>query len=397
MNTKKLINAFTDNIVAKVVCLVAAILRYILHQVSVLEKKSFTVPLEVNSDALYSNLTSVPQFVKVTVRTKSENISSVTPSEIKASLNLNSFAEEGSYNVPVSISLSQSLMLLDPLELQVKPEFITVTLDEKIEKYVPVIPSVSGEVSHGYVIKSIEVIPSTVKITGPKKIVEKTNYIYSEKVNVKGAATGFSVKVPLDNINRLVTANEEEKFKVTVFITPAPSEQSFKGILPSLIHLDEKFITSGKLPPMSFTLAGTVPVMENFKLDSSCVYVDLSAVKAPGRYELPVIFSLPAGISVKEKNYENVTLELLRNPEFTEEVSEDEEEKTEYEINIPLEPSADKSQTSSTLNKTGGNSLSASSATSASSGAVQLNGSADNKNENSSKKSSTLLNEGVKE
>ena len=347
MNTKKLINAFTDNIIAKVVCLVAAILLYILHQVSVLEKKTFTVPLEVYSDGLYSNLTSVPQFVKVTVRTKADNINSVTPKEINASLNLNSFTDEGTYNVPVALSLSQSLMLLDPLELQVKPEFITVTLDEKVEKYVPVIPSVSGEVSHGYVIKAIEVVPSTVKITGPKKVVEKTNYIYSEKVNVKGAAKGFSVKVPLDNINRLVTAHEEEKFKVTVSITPAPSEQSFKGIVPALIHLDEKFITSGKIPPMSFTLAGTVPVMESFKLDSSSVYIDLSAVKAAGRYELPVLFSLPAGISVKEKNYENVTLELLRNPEFIDENAEAEGEggseenpegaqDEEFEIDIPL-------------------------------------------------------------
>lgn len=332
MNTKKLINALTENTVPKIICLAAAILVYIFHQVSVLEKKSFTVPLEVYSEGLYSSLTAVPSFVKVTVRSGSDNINLITPQGINASLNLNGFTETGTYDVPISLSLSEELMLLDPLEIQVKPEFITVTLDEKVEKYVPVIPSVSGEVSHGYVIKSIDVVPSTVKITGPKSVVEKTNYIYSGKVNVKGAATGFSVKVSLDNINRLITAWEEEKFKVSVSITPAPSEQSFKGIVPRLIHLDEKFMTSGKLPPLSFVLAGTVPVMENFKLEESDVSVDLSAVKEPGRYELPVILNLPAGISVKEKSYENVTIEILRNPEFA--TPEDElEESSESEEN----------------------------------------------------------------
>ena len=316
MNTKKLINKLTEDWVAKVFCIAAAVLIYVFHQVAVLDKKTFTVPLNVVSDGLLINETPVPGFIRVTVRTSSDSIGAVTPQAIKAVINLNQYTAAGEYNVPVDVSLSSDLLLIEPLEFSVKPEYITMQLDEKVEKYVSVTPSVSGEVSHGYVIKNIDIVPSAVKIIGPSKIVEKTNYIYTGKVNVKGAATGFTTEVPLDNINKLVHPVEEDKFKVTVSIAPAPSEQSFKGIVPVIINLDERFVNESEILPLNFTLAGTLPLMESFKLKNENVVLDCSAINLKGRYELPVLFSLPQNISVKEKSYSSVTLVITDNPDY---------------------------------------------------------------------------------
>ena len=322
MNTKKLINKLTEDWLAKVICIAAAILIYVFHQVAVLDKKTFTIPVNVISDGLLINETAAPGYIRVTVRCSSDSIGVISPQAVKANINLNQYTEAGEYDVPIDISLASELMLIEPLEITVKPEYVTLVLDEKVEKFVQVTPSVSGEVSHGYVIKNIDIVPSTVKIIGPSKIVEKTNYIYTDKVNVKGAATGFSTEVGLDNINRLVHPQTEGKFKVTVSITPAPSEQSFKGITPKLISLEERFVNEAEIPPLNFTLAGTVPVMESFKLKDEHLVVDCSAINAQGRYELPVYFSLPGNISVKEKSYSTVTLVITDNPDFVSEETE---------------------------------------------------------------------------
>lgn len=321
MNTSKLISKLTENWIAKVVCIAVAILVYIFHQIVALDHKTFTVPLEIKQDGLMVNVSEVPHYVKIKVRCNSDSIGAITPQGINASINLNQYTMTGDYDVPVSVLISEDLMLIDPLEVSVKPEHISVSLDEKVQKYVSVTPAVSGEVSHGYLINGIEIVPSTVKITGPKKIVENTNYVYSEKVNVKGAATGFSTDVSLDNINRLVETHEEGKFRVTVSVSPAPSEQKFSDINPSIISLSPKFINETDIPKLSFTLAGTVPALEGFELQSENVVVDCSSITEIGQYELPVLFVLPQNISVKEKSYESVNLVISENPDYTEELA----------------------------------------------------------------------------
>ncbi len=331
MNTRKMISRLTENWVAKVICVAAAILVYVFHQVAVLDHKTLTVPLEVVSEGLLVNETDVPSFVKVNVRCSADSIGAITAQGISAVLNLNHYTEVGDYDVPVTISVSKDLMLIDPLEVSVKPDYVSLTLDEKVEKYVSVKPSVSGEVSHGYFVKSVEIVPSTVKIIGPSKIVEKTNFIYSDKVNVKGASTGFSTEVGLDNINALVSAKVEEPFRVNVTIAPSPSDLVFTGVTPKLISLDGNLENSSTIPPLNFTLTGTVPMMEKFNLSEQSVVIDCSSIKSEGSYELPVLFVLPVNISVKEKSYETVSLMISEkssanaeeNPSVNQETSSD--------------------------------------------------------------------------
>ena len=191
MNIKKLIEKISDNWAAKIICFALAIFIYIFHQVALLDKKTFSVPLKVESEGLLTPSSQIPPYVKVSVRTKSDSISAVSSAGIKAYLYLEEYTEPGIYSVPVSLKLSSDLMLVEPLEISVKPEILRVELDEKIQKYIPVEPSVSGEVEKGYKISAMEVVPSTVKVVGPSRIVNKMKRVYTAKVNVKGAATGF--------------------------------------------------------------------------------------------------------------------------------------------------------------------------------------------------------------
>ncbi|MDE5899361.1 MAG: hypothetical protein K2H09_08890, partial [Treponemataceae bacterium] len=222
MNIKKLIEGASRNLLAKVICFVCALFIYIFHQVSLLDKKTFVVPLELVCEGLVAPTTAVPGYVKVSVRAQTEAMPSITAASVKASIDVSRYTEAGSYVVPVALEFSDSLLLVDPLEVTVKPESIKLTLGGREERYIPVMAALSGEPKHGYQVKNVSVSPSTVKAVGPEEILRRTKFIYTGKVNVSGAAANFASEVKLDNINSLVDVVPESEFKVTVEIAPAP-------------------------------------------------------------------------------------------------------------------------------------------------------------------------------
>ena len=331
MNIKKLIEKISDNWAAKIICFALAIFIYIFHQVALLDKKTFSVPLKVESEGLLTPSSQIPPYVKVSVRTKSDSISAVSSAGIKAYLYLEEYTEPGIYSVPVSLKLSSDLMLVEPLEISVKPEILRVELDEKIQKYIPVEPSVSGEVEKGYKISAMEVVPSTVKVVGPSRIVNKMKRVYTAKVNVKGAATGFMQEVSLDDVNHLVKPLPESAFKVTVVVEPEQGEMKFENVTPSIVNLNPLFLVENTVPAVTFTVGGTVPVLDKIKPDDVSVCIDCISVEAPGVYELPVVYSVQPPLSVTEKSLETVSVTVIEASVMQEETEVEKDASAEAE------------------------------------------------------------------
>lgn len=311
MNTKKFLERLMNNWTAKVICLALAIFIYIFHSVSLLEKKSLSVPLKIVSQGVLAPVSNIPSFVKVNIRTKSKDVSAIDTSSINAVVRLTPYTEKGVYNVPVDISVSEDLMLLEVLEITAKPETIQIQLDEKIERYIPIEASVSGEVDRGYKITNVEVVPSTVKVIGAESVVNKMNHIYTGKVNVKGAAKSFSSEVSLDNITSIVAIENNARFRVEVTIEAKTDEKVFENIVPSVQNLDVSFSLERKLPPISFSVSGDLLALEKYKLNASSVFVDCTEIKEAGTYELPIRIVLPPQFTVKERTLQTVKVAVV--------------------------------------------------------------------------------------
>lgn len=325
MNTKKWTEIIFENLGPKIVCLGLAIFLYIFNRTFSLERKTITVPLRVEANGLMMPYSDVPKFVKIHVRSSAEHISAINGSSFNASLNLDNFTEAGNYTVPVTITTNQNLMLLETLEYTVHPEFINVDLDEKILRYVPVQPVYSGEVEHGYQISNVDINPSTVKVAGPSKILNKVKHIYTRKVNINGASLSLSQEVKIDNINPKLEVITESDFKVTVTITPAPGERVFESVKVFCYGLSDEFEISGEIPALNIRLSGTVPVLESFEPQENFVTADMSSITEPGTFEIPVVFNLPDNIVMSEKQKDTVTVTVIPK------VSEAEPLKTEEE------------------------------------------------------------------
>ena len=183
MNTKHLRDKILDKWPAKVICLIIAIFLYFFHQASMIDSKTIVVPLEIIENGIVMHMGNTPGSVSVVVRAGEETIKSVLPSDISASICLDTITQKGTYKIPVKITLSESLMAYDPFEVKLKDDSITIDVDKKAIKYVPIVPSVVGEVAHGYEIDSISMSPSTVEIAGPESVVNATEQIYTTRLN----------------------------------------------------------------------------------------------------------------------------------------------------------------------------------------------------------------------
>lgn len=322
MNKKK----WTDNIFEdwgqKVICIVLAVIIYVFSQVATLERKVFVLPLKVEADGLMMANSDIPKFVKVTVRTRAENMPSINSGNIFAYINLNEYTETGFCNVPVRVSLTEDLMLIDPLEYSVKPAFLNVELDKKELAYIPVKPAISGYVEHGYVISNIDVSPSTVKVVGPSKMINKTTSIDTKKVIVTGAATNFSREVKLDNINSRLKVVPEGDFRVTISVIPATDTKEYKNLSPFVENLNPDFELTSEIAKINFKATAAVSVLENYSCTPKTVSVNCAEITAAGSYNLPVIVNLPKNMALVEKSTETVTVNVAEKVKEIPETSE---------------------------------------------------------------------------
>ena len=312
MNTKRLLDKILDKWPAKVVCLIIAIFLYFFHSASLIDSKTFVVPLQIIENGMVMHVGNAPGSVSVVVRAGEETIKSVLPSDISASICLDSITQKGTYKLPVKITLAESLMEYDPFEVKIKEDSITIDVDRKAIKYVPIVPSIVGEVAHGYEIDTITMSPSTIEISGPEAVVNATEQIYTTRLNVSNAETNFSTETSYQQINKLLTILDEGPFMAEVTVKPKTMERMFDSISIEVLNLDSHLEIQGELPLVNIKLSGTMPVLENYILSRHAVQLNLREVTEPGTYEIPLRYVIPANLQLIEKSDDEITVTVVQ-------------------------------------------------------------------------------------
>ncbi len=315
MNIKHLLDKILDKWPAKVICLVISIFLYFFHQASLIDSKTVVVPLQIVENGVVMHVGSTPGSVSVIVRAGEETIKSILPSDISASINLDTITEKGTYKLPVKLTLSESLLAYDPLEIKLRDDLITIDVDRKAIKYVPIAPSVVGEVAHGYEIDTITITPSTVEISGPESVVNATDKLYTTRLNVSNAETNFSTETSYQQLNKLLTVLDEGVFKAEVTVKPVIIERTFENVPVEILNLDSRLEVQDELPGITFKLSGNMPVLENYILSTHSVQLNMNEVTEPGVYEIPLRYVLPANLQLIEKSDDELTVTVVKKSE----------------------------------------------------------------------------------
>lgn len=336
MSKRSLIERLLDKWPAKIICLIISIFLYIFHQTSVIDKRNIAVPLKIVENGLVMHVGKVPSSISVVVRGNNSDIKSVVPSDFEATVTLDDITEKGDYIVPVKISLSEKLMEFDPFEVKLKKQQIEISVDLKEIKYVELVPSVVGEVAHGYTISSIEMTPSFVEISGAKSLLDKVSYINTTKINVSNAKNTFSSECNFIQVSKNIKIEDADSAKATVIISALEYEKKFENNNVKIVNLDDEFEIVSNIPKVNIILKGPMPELETYEPDNGFVQIDCSSVKNEGIYSLPVKINYPKNFKLISKSFDKINLKVSKNEIEQKDNSDENQTNNEEQIFEPV-------------------------------------------------------------
>lgn len=307
MSAKNLFEKAVENWQTKIICFVAALLLYVGHTFNHLEKKTFTVPLEVSFKGAVCPISSAPEFVKVTIRSTQENIAEVLMSDLSATLDLTYLSSDGEYLVPVTVRLSPKVLMMDSFEVRMVPERVPMKVETKMTKYVEIKPSLVGKAAHGYSIAETTTSPSYVQVSGPRTAVEALDSIQTNMIDVTDLMFSEDFEVPFLEMSSLLNVSGKlTSCVVHVDVSPENMTRTFLGVPVKITNLSSSLELVSEILPITFDAEGTVTALENFSLRENAVTVNCGGIKAPGSYNLPVKISLPYPLKVQSRSADTV-------------------------------------------------------------------------------------------
>lgn len=269
------------------------------------------VPLEVFYDDAALIVTGVPETVDVTIQGSSKDVTQATLfKEFTVFADLESLST-GQHQVAL-----QHENLSDNLTVTIEPALVEVTIDEKVSKEFTIEPEINTRlIGENYSLRSIQVAPNKVLVTGAKKVVESINAVKAtaspEEVINDDFTQLVNVKVLDRDLNRLNVTTSPEQVRVDVSLEPyskrVPLVLSEQGELPDGLTLEHI-----SLQQQSAKLYGTKSFIES--LAEYAIDIDLSKIKQSGTQKITI--PLKDGVTSVEPT--SVTVEI--------DVSEKEEE-----------------------------------------------------------------------
>ena len=312
MNRKQLIDNLLKNWPAKIICFAIAIFLYLFYQASLIDKKSFVVPLEIQESGLVVHVGNVPSSVVINIKANENEIKAIFASDFKATLNLNNIVSSGTYDIPIEVSISEKLMSIDPLEVKLKEEKLSIDVEKLITRFIKVEPSVVGEVDSNYEIKEIKMEPSTIEVRGPESIVNAIDTIKTDKVNVSNAKTNFSVEADYLPLSRFVKISEKKPNKATVVVVPRVIEQEYVNVPVKILNLNEELELAKPVTGFNITYKGDMASLSQYKVEKNPIRIDLTDITEPGTYNVPVTVIVPYNFELVQKTGDTIQITLKK-------------------------------------------------------------------------------------
>lgn len=315
MKANRFFEKILDKWPVKVCCLIVAICIYLFHQASLTDKRSFVIPLTLIEEGGVMHTGDYTSNVTVVVRANMEELSALHSNQLHAFVNLNGIAKTGEYNLPVKVNVADEIMAFDPFEIKVKPEYIKIKVENKDFKYIPIEPTIIGEPAHGYEITELHIEPNFVEIDGPQTIVENTQKLFLEKIDVSNLTANQDFSVQYKSLNKLLSVKENGPFKVSVIIEAQEMERKIDNVNVSVVGLSERFYLKDDVLPVSITLEGNVVDLENYSPGRRLVTLELQRILEAGEYDLPLTFNVPSYLYFIDSSEKTVHITVLNKEE----------------------------------------------------------------------------------
>jgi len=177
----------------KVASLVLAVFLWALVRSEEKPVQAFTVPLEIDGVARDLALAGdVPDNVSVRVRAPDTTLKNLSPGRFHARLRLDT---ERAGEVTLLLGPDNIRAPLGVEVLHVEPAQVSLRLDRRVTREIPIVPRIKGRPAQGYESDGYTLTPDKVQVEGPEGAVGKVREAVTQEVDISGRRESFETMV----------------------------------------------------------------------------------------------------------------------------------------------------------------------------------------------------------
>ena len=297
LNIRKTLDKVTENWVAKAASVGLAVFLFVFHRMTTLETRFFSVPLSVETNSAFVPSSTFPRVIRVSLRGDANSIYPILEDDIEAYIDLKKYNSVGLYRSPVQVRKKGSALGLEPLEIVVDPVEISLSLDRRVIKYLPLSANLRGNVEAGYDLESHSLSPTQVAVDGPAGVLETVSELHTDYVDLDGRSEDFSVMVNILNPDPLIIVRGNGMTEFKGYISLSVPVRNIDGLPIIPTGLNPLFQISIDRTG-SVRIEGSKDDIDQFTPSADFLSVDCSEINAPGEYNLPVRIQLPRVLSL---------------------------------------------------------------------------------------------------
>ena len=231
--------------------------------------------------------------IKVRLSAPKNVLSILSTEELTAEHKITNVTKAGKYSFQVrknEINLPHHGIKVD----DVRPEVVTVTLDEVVKKKLSVRANIIGVPVD---FDSIVTDPTAAVVKGPKSKIAKKEIILTDVIDVVGRIRSFRVRVPL-KYNSQYSVDSSETIDVFIPIVQEGITREIKDVTISVLQSSASNFSINVDPGIvSIPVKGPEKVVQRLEGKSIKAYVDVTALSR-GDYRLPLMLRLPNDVSL---------------------------------------------------------------------------------------------------
>ncbi|MBN2056600.1 YbbR-like domain-containing protein [bacterium] len=144
-------------------------------------------------------------------------IYNLAPESVSATIRLPEDLRAGPRTINIATNMINLPAGVEVLDIQ--PPMIEITMENKLEAMVPVLPDVRGRLKGGLALVNLSTTPAAVKVTGAESAVSGLRYIHTEPIDITGKSADVKQSVALKPASSMELLEFTENKTVVVNIS----------------------------------------------------------------------------------------------------------------------------------------------------------------------------------
>ena len=250
------------------------------------------VPVHIVTSEQTVNLEDSVRYVDLTVRGRSQkrlNLLSQNDFKLEISVSDNEYVP----GKPLTLKILKSAAITKPFGISITrsaPEMLSIYLDRKTSKEVPVSARFTGMTSEDYACGEVKLSPDKVRITGPESVLSSILKVNTEPISLdQKTVEDFEYMAKISEPAGKVKV-QPQKITAHVEIYRKFDTRTFTGITVSVLGNPGTALNIRKMVPANVEIAAggiksSLEVMNGSELSP---FVDITSLKEPGVHKVKV-------------------------------------------------------------------------------------------------------------